>query len=62
MRKFSVHAVLAILMLASVAAPRIALAEEITLTHVHGLTYIADGKHLKHEDGGMMRNRLFSNS
>ncbi len=46
MRKFSVHAVLAILMLASVAAPRIALAEEITLTHVHGLSYSADGNQL----------------
>jgi len=62
MKNFSVHAVLATLMLVSVAAPRIALAEEITLTHVHGLTYGADGKRLKHEDGGMMRNCLFSNS
>ena len=45
MKKFSIHAVL-ILMLASVAAPHIALAEEITLTHVNGLTYSADGKQL----------------
>ena len=46
MNKRSVHAVFATFLLVSIAAPRIALAEEITLTHVHGLSYSADGKQL----------------
>ncbi len=42
----TIGAVLGIFMLGSVAAPRAALAEEITLTHVHGLSYSGDGQQL----------------
>lgn len=42
----AISAVLAVFMLASLAAPGAALAEEITLTHAHGLSYSADGKQL----------------
>lgn len=41
-----IGAVLGMFMLASLATPRFALAEEITLAHIHGLSYSADGKQL----------------
>jgi photosystem II stability/assembly factor-like uncharacterized protein len=45
MRK-SLAYLLAISMLGAAAAPRFVLAEEVRLTHIHGLAYSADGKRL----------------
>ncbi len=45
MKKFSAY-LLIFVMLGSVTAQRAAIAEEVTLMHVHGLSYSADGKQL----------------
>ena len=45
MQKFSAY-LFVFFILGSVGAPRFALAEEISLMHVHGLSYSADGRQL----------------